>query len=751
MILSLLKKTFKFHPIYISFFFIIFGILSYIEGISFFEMIELKTVDARFQSRGTQETTSAIAIAAIDEKSIAREGKWIWPRSKFAKLINKLSDAGAAVIGFDVGFWEPDDKRTIMAIEKLKSALIEAEKNDKYIDETIEYIKSEYDYDMQLVEAIAGSESKIVLGYFFQDYQNVTHQSEEEIAMHEGNIFGSLFQYENYTSEAALNAPLVEVMIPQSNITDVSNATPYSGAINVIRDGDGVIRWMPSVLRYNEMLYSSLSFIVLSTFLDAPLSVTIAEYGVEQLDIGGVPVPVDEEGKIMVNYRGPQNTFPHLSITDILHDEVDTSAIRDKIILVGATANGVYDLRRTPFGSDYPGVEIHANIIDSILTQDFLRQPAWAALYDLIVIIISGLLLGLVLPRVGAIYGAVASLCVFFGHLLFCRYVFNHQGFVLNIIYPVLVIFLTYVGITVYKYLTESRQKRFIKNAFSTYMAPSVVKQLMDSPEKLELGGEEREITAFFSDVQDFTAISEKMPPPELVELLNEFLTEMTDIILKHEGTVDKFEGDAIIAFFGAPNEIKNHAEVAGRSCLEMQVRLAELRDKWKSEGRPQLKMRIGLYTGKAVVGNMGSKNRMDYTMMGDTVNTAARLEGVNKVYGTYILVGETTRDEMGDGIVAREIDAIHVVGKTKPLKIYQLLGFSGKVDQLILDASDLYLKGLTAYRQRDWGNAIDFFGTALDLIPDDGPSRTMMLRSRQYKENPPEENWDGCYTITSK
>jgi len=692
-----------------------------------------------------------VAIAVIDEKSLAREGKWMWPRSKFAEMINRLSDAGAAVIAFDVLFLEPDDQRTFKAINRITAELEKFGKTGPEIESTIEKLIAEMDYDRQLADAILNSKAKIVLGYFFQDYENIGHQTEEEIMMHEDNIMSSMYQYEKYTSEAALYSRLIDMMIPQSNISILSNATDFSGAINIIPDRDGVVRWMPSVLRYNQILYTPISFMALSAYLETPLSVTIAEYGVESLDLGGFLIPVDEKGRIMVNYRGPQKTFPHIPITDILREEIDDDMVKNKIILVGATAVGVYDMRVTPFGTTYPGVEIHANIIDNILSQDFIRQPAWARIYDLLAIIIAGLLPGLVLPRTGAIFGTLTGIGLFVGHVLFCQYAFVRNGFVLNMIYPLAVILMTYLTITVYKYLSETRQKRFIKDAFATYLAPSVVKQLMDTPDKLELGGEEREITAFFSDVQGFTSISEKLTPHELVELLNEFLTEMTDIILNFEGTVDKFEGDAIIAFYGAPNDIENHAEVASLSCIDMQRRLAELRPKWREEGKPELKMRIGLCTGLAVVGNMGSKNRMDYTMMGDTVNTAARLEGVNKVYGIYTLISESTQKGLNDRIVTREIDAINVVGKTEPIRIYQLIGEWRDVGKSFAETLKLYAKGLEAYRDRAWDEAAVLFTAALDATPDDGPSRTMYNRCKDYKENPPDENWNGSYTMTSK
>jgi adenylate cyclase len=745
------KKIFKFHPMFISLFFVAMGTAFYFHGIPFFELMELKTIDLRFQARGKKDPGSHVVIAVIDEKSLAREGKWMWPRSKFARLIDTLSDAGAAVIAFDVGFWEPDDRRTVNAIENIQTTLKKHGKNDSDIETYIETLKAGVDYDGQLAHAIKNAKAKIVLGYFFQDFENVGYQSGEEIAAHEENISGSLYQQENYTSEAALNATLIDVLTPQSNIALFSNATPYSGAINIFPDKDGVVRWMPSVLRHNGMLYTPISLMALSCFLDVPLSVTIAEYGVESLQIGNTLIPVDEEGKIMVNYRGPQKTIPHIPITDILQGKTSKEMLRDKIILVGATATGVYDMRVTPFETVFPGVEIHANIIDTVLSGDFLQQPAWAAAYDILAIIMTGLLLGLILPRTGVLYGTLTGFGLFLGHMAFCQYVFTKNGFVLNMIYPLSVILLTYLSITVYKYLSESRQRKFIRNAFSTYLAPSVVKQLVEQPGKLVLGGEEREITAFFSDIQGFTGISEKLSPHALVELLNEFLTEMTDIILAHEGTVDKFEGDAIIAFFGAPNEIKNHAEVACLSCIAMQKRMAELRPKWKSEGKPEMRMRIGLSSGPAVVGNMGSKNRMDYTMMGDTVNTASRLEGVNKVYGSYTLVSESTYRQMGENIASRELDSINVVGKLEPIKIYELIGKPQDVSESLSEAVGWYAKGLEAYRLRAWDQAIDFFNAALTAFPDDSPSHSMRSRCIEYKTNPPTQDWNGSYAMTHK
>jgi adenylate cyclase len=258
-------------------------------------------------------------------------------------------------------------------------------------------------------------------------------------------------------------------------------------------------------------------------------------------------------------------------------------------------------------------------------------------------------------------------------------------------------------------------------------------------------------ITAFFSDVQGFTAISEALTAEEVVELLNEFLTEMTDIILGYEGTIDKFEGDAIIGFFGAPTILPDHATKACKACVDMQKRLAELRTKWQAEKRPALKMRIGMNTGSAVVGNMGSRNKMDYTMMGDTVNTAARLEGVNKVYGTYTMISDATYTLARNDIFVRELDSVTVVGKEAPVGVYELLGYPGEIDDVQISVAEWYAKGLAAYRNRDWSEAIGHFSAALSANPHDGPSQTMLGRCRDFEGNPPGDNWNGAFTMDTK
>ena len=746
-----MKTPIKPAPLIICAAAIAFGVAAYMIEIPFMDRVDYVTLDSRFKFRGETAPGPHVVIAVVDEKSLAVEGKWDWPRVKIAELITKLSDAGASVIAFDVVFAEPDDRRVVDAIDGIRRELVRRDMTDVELEDYLTEIEAQTDYDSLLAQAVRKSKAKVVLGYFLQmEYDTSQHMDPQDIPIHQENIISSRYAYAKYRQISPEDVAFVTAIAPQSNIEVVSSAAEYSGTFNMLPDPDGVVRRMPAVFELNGELYAPLSLQAVSAFTNSQPSVEVSYDGV-LLRIGDLQIPTDEVGRIMINYRGKEKTFPHVSITDILQGAVPDETFKDKIVIVGVTATGEHDLRVTPFSPLFPGPEIQANVVDSILTGDFLYRPAWAATFDILAILIGGLVLGIILPRTGLAANALWGGGLFFGYILFCQYMFSVQGWILNLVYPLCVVLLVYVSITAYKYFTESRQKRFVRNTFETYLAPAVVKQLMDSPEKIALGGEERVITAFFSDVEGFTSISERLTAADLVELLNEFLNEMTGIILDYEGTVDKFEGDAIIAIFGAPNDVERQAETACKACVDMQKRLVELRRGWQARGKPELRMRIGLCTGPAVVGNMGSTIRMDYTMMGDTVNTAARLEGVNKAYGIYTLIGESTYSETGDGVFCREIDLINVVGKREPLKVYQVLGYADDVGEPLRKVVDHYEKGLHAYRDRDWDGAKGYFEAALGLDPDDGPSRAMLARCDSYEANPPAEDWDGSFAMTSK
>lgn len=754
----------------ISLFIAVFSALLYSDdffSIKFFEIVERRTMDLRFKFRGEIPPGSEVVLAVVDEKSVAKIGKWVWPRAILADLVNRLSDAGAKVIAFDICFTEPDshDDQILRVIDDVGNNLVASGIQNPETASYLLSLKEKADNDGLLEKAVNNSKARVVLGHFFQmDPKELEHRTKQEVAVNKTNIETSKYKAVRYQNDMDAETPWVpEAVFPEANIDQIARSSEYSGYFNMWPDSlDGSVRHIPAMIKFDKNLYAPLSIMALKAYMDENpilrlqedglfLSVAGADVPLEETAVEAIRVDSDEKitvprsGQIRINYRGRSKTFPHISISDILEGKAPETKFRDKIVLVGATATGIFDLRVTPFEEVFPGLETHANVIDMILRQDFLHKSILVATADVFIILFFGLFLGFLLPRVGSIAGAAATLFLFFGYLYLCLFLFSHAGVILAMIYPLFVILTVFIVITVYKYFTESKQKNFIKGAFSTYLAPSVVNQLIDNPEKLVLGGEERTITAFFSDVQGFTSISEKLVPNELVDLLNEFLTEMTEIILRHQGTVDKFEGDAIIAMFGAPIDLENQAKAACRASVDMQRRLAELRTQWREQNRPELKMRIGLYTGKATVGNMGSKNRMDYTMMGDTVNTAARLEGVNKVYGTYTMIGESTHSEAiagDDTFLTRELDRILVVGKKEPLKIYEIIGLKEEAGPM-REIVEIYAEGMKHYRNGEWEAAIRLFDEILKQFPDDGPSIAMRQRCRDYMGMPPEHGWD--------
>ncbi|MBU1171067.1 MAG: CHASE2 domain-containing protein [Proteobacteria bacterium] len=715
----------------------------------FMESISLKTIDLRFNIRKEIRTENHVVIAAIDEKSLKEEGKWPWPRSTMARLVTKASDAGVRVVAFDVGFIEDDDSRILETLTRLKKTIPSDDPTClSYLDQL--YLNA--DNDTLFAQSVTNSSAGVVLGYYF-NLEEIPGMDETRDEQEErlDRIIGSQANMAASSEKAVKNAGFIQAMDVQPSIRILSESTDYSGFFNMRADIDGIVRSMPAIITLNDNHYVPLSLSAIRAWTQSPINLTIGEENHISIDIGDYHVPTDRNGRIIINYRGGPKTFSHISITDILHDRITPGILKDKILMVGATSPGLSDNRPTPFSTVFPGCEIHANLIDSILSRDLLYYPPLYELWSVLCIVLAGTVLAVCLPMLGALTGLIlyVGLAIFYGGL--CQYLFSKNGLILDMAYPLTVLTLVYITVTANRYLTETRKKKFISDAFSTYLAPSVVKQLIKSPEKLGLGGEDRDITAFFSDIQGFTGISEKLSPKELVELLNEFLTEMTNIILDHEGTVDKFEGDAIIAFFGAPLTLKNHAQNACKACITMHERLLILNEKWKAEQRPQLYMRIGLSSGTAVVGNMGSVNRMDYTMMGDVVNTAARLEGVNKIYGSYSMISDATRKMAGPSIVTREIDTIYLLGKHEPVTVYQIMGHQGRVNETLEKSMELYEKGLSCYKQKAFDKALSHFNSVLSLIPDDGPSKTMSGRCRDFITCPPDSSWNGVFKITSK
>jgi adenylate cyclase len=546
-------------------------------------------------------------------------------------------------------------------------------------------------------------------------------------------------------------AAIIHAYAAVPNLKQLSAAAENSGYFNAFPDSDGAIRWSPLAIKFRDSYYSSLALSLLTQYLNWPTVVLrLGEFGVEGITIDKVDIPTDDTGRVLVNYLGPARTFPHYSVTDIVNDRVPPEKLRGKIVIVGATATGIYDLRVTPFSTIYPGVEIHATVIDNILHNNFLQQSWWIKFLDFVSIIALGLIMGMIIPRLKAVQGMIVAILFTGAFFLVNVFLFSRYNMWLNLIYPVLTMLTVYLGITVYRYMTEEREKKKVRNAFQYYLTASVITEMLKDPTKLKLGGDKKQLTALFSDIRGFTTISEQLTPEELVHLLNEYLTAMTDIVFKYDGLLDKYMGDAIMAVFGAPLDQPDHALRACRTALEMLQTLQKLQAKWSAEGKPFMNIGVGINTGDMVVGNMGSQMRFDYTVMGDSVNLASRLEGINKEYGTNIVISEFTYAIVKEELYCRELDAVRVKGKKLPVKIYELMSEKRDADS-IRNFVEPFEAGIALYKQALWDDAIATFQKVLEIRPDDPPAKLYLARCQELKADPPPQPWDGVFTMTRK
>ncbi|MFQ5444064.1 MAG: CHASE2 domain-containing protein, partial [Nitrospinales bacterium] len=549
----------------------------------------------------------------------------------------------------------------------------------------------------------------------------------------------------------------------ESNISVIAKKVRRAGYFTFDAEQDGSIRKLPLIVKYHDTesgedyYFPPLSIRMLEKYLRGTLLFKVNEYGIEKVLLQGtetLEIPTNERGELYINYLGPSDSFPIVSATDIVnqnYENVPLGSLKDKIVILGPTATALEDIRLTPFDPVFPGVEIHATVIDNILQKNHIFQPDWVPAADSGYMLVMGILLIFIYSRIKPIYGGFIWLAIVIIQLFVNHWIFTEHKFWVSNVFPQIENFFLFISLMIHRYITEEKQKHFIQNVFGQFLSPKVVDQLIEDPSKLKLGGEQKELTAFFSDVAGFSSISENLSPTELVELLNEYLSAMSDILVDHDGTIDKYEGDAIIAFFGAPVNYPDHAKRACLVSLEMQKKLREMRQNWKSQNRPQLNVRIGLNTGLMVIGNMGSTRRMDYTMMGDSVNLASRLEGVNKQYGTFTMLSEFTYIQAKEVIEARELDMIRVVGKSEPIKIYELLGKIGELDGTTQQLVSHFNEGRENYRKRQWDTAITCFQKALAIKSDDGPSSTFMKRCTLFKQSPPPDEWDGVFAMTEK
>ncbi|MBU0993367.1 MAG: adenylate/guanylate cyclase domain-containing protein [Proteobacteria bacterium] len=705
--------------------------------------LDNQITDAMFRWRGPVPTTGQVVIVDIDEKSLKEFGQWPWPRDIVALLVTSIHESGVKVLGFDIVFAEKDRTSPIAYISRLGSVL-----KCPLSEEDLAALedKDALNHDIILGNAVAAHPT--VLGYVFQQKTDTLKtRSEKPFPSANIRIDPPEYSYENIALMKAFRAIV--------NVEDVAQAET-EGFFNVFPDQSGTVRKVPLFMELDGLAYPSLALEMLRLGLQED-TVTIHLSKQEKTfkqDIIGVSfanrfIPTDATCQVTVNYRGTVFSFPYVSALDVIQGK-NRAALKDKYVIIGTSAAGLLDLRATPFSSKFTGVEIHANVIDNILAGDlFLYDIFTENAITLTIIIVFGLILSFVLSFCGPVYGGIGGLLTLITLTVGNYYLFFLRNEIIGVAYPFVSFLLIFIILSLFNYFFEGREKHFIHKAFGHYVSPHVVNALVKRPDKLSLKGEQKELTIFFSDIRDFTTISESMNSHQLGILLNEYLTAMSTIVMEYEGMVDKFIGDAIMAIWGAPLDDENHARNAARASLKMMETLTKLQVHWESQGFPKIDIGIGVNTGMVSVGNFGSHARFDYTVIGDNVNLASRLEGLNKMYGTKIIISEFTKMAIGDSFSCRLIDLVKVKGKKESTKIFELV-CEGSPDPEKKKEIVMFEEALSDYHSRKFKDAYNKLETLNHMY-----ARTLYTgyldRIDQYFENPPPEDWDGAFVFKRK
>lgn len=675
---------------------------------SIFENLDLRAYDLLFKIRSSQDVSqSGLAIVAIDDRAFSSlPAKWPYPREYYARAVNNLTAAGARLIVFDVTFTEP-------------STL------NPYEDES-------------LARAVAASGKCLMAGKLVR----------EEVGA-------------NRTENTYLMKPIAPLL---------SMGADWA-LVDAIEDRDGFIR------RYFIFQqHQGRPLLSLATRAFVRLTAENVETELDASNgtfrINGQMVPrYDHTYTMLINFRGPARTFPTYSLADVLDDTTFTlpgdedtdifdmhlqwGTFRDKVVFIGAAADELQDNKFTPFFNyegksvKMPGVETHVNALHTLLSGDYLKKLDEP--YQILI------MLALSVLTLFAVYSGRTTIAILstFAQLAILAalaiYAFVNANLWMPIVGPVLAIVFNYAGHSAQLLVAERREKGRVRKVFAQYVAKSVVDSMLASGDTPRFGGERRELTVLFSDVRGFTTFCEHHDAEVVVQRLNEYLTSMVDVVFRNQGTLDKFVGDELMAVFGAPMPFKEHAEKACLTACEMMARLRDLQKQWKAEGQESFDIGIGINTGTMIVGNLGSQQLFDYTVIGDEVNLGARLEGTNKQYGTFIIISESTYKQVKNKARVRELDLVRVKGKKQPVKIFELRSMeplSEKEQDLLIYT---YQKGLDFYKQREWYKAIREFRTVLRYFQNDGPSRLYVARSLDFIENPPPDDWDGVYEFKTK
>jgi adenylate cyclase len=717
--------------------------------LGFVQFVDAKLYDYRLLFTMPRTPDERIVILDIDEKSLKEEGRWPWSRDRLAVLMDELFDHyGVAVVGFDVVFAEKDTSSGLNVLQELGRNQL---KGVPQYQSALAQIQPGLEYDSLFAGKIKNR--NVVLGYFFTQSATGGEKSISGVLpdpqFPPGTFKGrpiSFVQFDSYGG----------------NLPELQQNAAGAGHFIQAPDTDGVVRRVPMIVEYEGAYYESLSLAVVRTVLGMPKLVPgyaigkDKNYGgLEWLTLespqGDLRIPVDAEVGTLVPYRGGRGTFKYISVTDALHERTPLTDLQNKIVLVGTSASGLMDVRSTPVDAVYPGVEVHANMISGILNQSIKQNPPYVMGANVVLLIVVGVALAILLPMLSAFYGTLLSAGLLLLEIIVNGVVWQYGNLALPLAGGLIMVLMLFALNMTYGYFTESRTKKQLAGLFGQYVPSELVDEMSKNPEQISMEGKSCEMTIMFSDVRGFTSISEKMKDAgELSRLMNAFLTPLSRVIYSHRGTIDKYMGDCIMAFWGAPLPDSRHAYHAVESGLEMQLALKALQPQFMEQGWPEIHIGVGINTGDVSVGNMGSEVRMAYTVMGDAVNLASRLEGITKEYGAGVLVGEKTKEQTPE-FIYRELDMVRVKGKEKPVAIYEPLGLAGEVEQSILDEIKLFQQALRMYRKQEWDRAELQLFNLLKIAPQNKLYEVYAERVAHYRNNPPGDNWDGVFVFKTK
>jgi adenylate cyclase len=724
--------------------------------------------------RGRRVPSGEVVIVAIDERSVEAEGLWPWSRARMARLVDALHEGGVAAVGFDV-IWADDDvqgRRLADLAGRLKAARAMAgePRVARALDEAWDEAAAaepgaapDQEPTRQLADAIERAHN-VTVGFMFR-----TEAGEAGA----GETGGEALRF--FRTEPVQVQGTGGVLVPDPSgrprpvgrafpgavppVAEVVEVSDSGGFFTVLPDPDGVIRRYHSLASTGGATYPALGVALLARVqghdgIPAPVQpVGVAGSQVlVGLRIGGLEIATDDFGRAPLNYYGSYRDFPTWSATDLLHGRIPRAALKGKIAIVGTTAPGTWDQRVTPFDAIAPGVITHATFVDNVLHGELLERSQWVVLAEVLMMAAASVVLALLFSRVTSLAAAPALAAVMAIWAAVSVLALRRYNLVLASGLPLLQVLSMFLAATTYRFFSEERDKRKARERFSRFLAPAIVDEVLSHEGSLRLGGEKRELTALFADIRGFTTISEQLDPHVLLEVLNQYLTPMTDIIVQgHQGTLDKYIGDAIMAFWGAPRPQPDHALRACKAALAMLVELDRLRAGWRAQGLPDIDIGIGLNTGPMSVGFVGSQDRFyNYTILGDAVNLASRLEGANRPYGTRIIIGAQTYLQVQEAVVVRQLDLVRVKGKREPVRIYELLALAPGPGDLrpFLDA---FAWGFSAWQAQRWDEATAHFREADRLRGGDACAQVYVERCEAMRRSPPGPEWDGVFEMKTK